>query len=185
MVARRHSVRVMAALVALIIVNLLALCMQVYRYLPNVHVRVIEPLPSSSMVISTRMQNQISSSTNEAEADAFHHPSNSSSTKATTKSTYVRYDLLTTMLERDNNVRSVAHQLPSIPSRRRMIAGTDGVPADAVRNLTYFLELRLRPNEEDRLLYVYNPMLVPLNRKYIDDTIIDDLGLLFDYEEFD
>jgi hypothetical protein len=185
MVAHRHSVRVMAALVALIIVNLLALCMQVYRYLPNVHVRVIEPLPSSSMVISTRMQNQISSSTNEAEADAFHHPSNSSSTKATTKSTYVRYDLLTTMLERDNNVRSVAHQLPSIPSRRRMIAGTDGVPADAVWNLTYFLESRLRPNEEDRPLYVYNPMLVPLNRKYIDDTIIDDLGLLFDYEEYE
>jgi len=180
MARRRYSVRVMTALVALIIVNLLALCMQVYHHLPDVNVRVVEPLPSSSMVISARMQNQISSSSNEAEADALLLPSNSSSTS---KSSYVRYDLLTTILERDN-VRSVAHQLPSIPHRRRMIAGTDGVPADAVRNLTYFLESRLRPDEEDRPLYVYNPMLVPLNRKYIDDTILDDLGLLFDYEEY-
>ena len=180
MARRRYSVRVMTALVALIIVNLLALCMQVYHYLPDVNVRVVEPLPSSSMVISARMQNQISSSSNEAEADALLLPSNSSSTS---KSSYVRYDLLTTILERDN-VRSVAHQLPSIPHRRRMIAGTDGVPVDAVRNLTYFLESRLRPDEEDRPLYVYNPMLVPLNRKYIDDTILDDLGLLFDYEEY-
>lgn len=180
---RQHSIRVMTALVALIIVNLLALCMQVYHYLPDVHVQVVEPLPSSSMILSARMQNQISSSSNETEPDALLLPSNSSF-KGTSKSSYVRYDLIPTILEHDN-VRSVAHQLPSIPRQRRMIAGTDGMPANAVRNLTYFLESRLRPNEEDRPLYVYNPMLVPLNQKYIDDTILDDLGLLFDYKEYE
>lgn len=111
----------------------------------------------------------------EAEAEAMLQ----SKSSATGSASVVRYDIVPKMLELDN-VHSVVHQLPSIPDRRRMVIGVDGVPADAVHNLTYFLESRLRPHEEDRPLYVYNPMLLPLNIKYLDDVILDDLYILME-----
>jgi hypothetical protein len=77
----------------------------------------------------------------------------------------------------------VSHMLPSIPMKRRMIYDervvVDGrryaVPPDAIRNLTYFLESRIRPDEEDRPLYVYNPMLLPLDPRYVDSSVLNDV----------
>eukprot|EP00956_Cyclotella_meneghiniana_P034144 scaffold101887_cov62-Cyclotella_meneghiniana.AAC.1 len=75
----------------------------------------------------------------------------------------IRYDVVASLLQ---NSYGRVHQLLSIPAKRRMVAGTYNnsytIPSDAVSNLTYFLESRLRENEEERPLYLYNPSLLPL-----------------------
>ncbi|KAL7540121.1 hypothetical protein ACHAWF_011313 [Thalassiosira exigua] len=89
----------------------------------------------------------------------------------------VRYDAVPPFLERAPGFRHVVHMLPSIPDRRRMLPWVPGVPGDAVRNRTYFLEARERPDEEDRPLYIYNPALLPLDNSRLGDIILSDLGL--------
>ncbi|KAL7541302.1 hypothetical protein ACHAXR_010795 [Thalassiosira sp. AJA248-18] len=99
----------------------------------------------------------------------------------------VRYDIVPTVLDQTQGYYGVVHQLPSIPDRRRMIptATSTGstnnnqyiVPSNAVHNLTYFLESRIRPDEEDRPLFLYNPMILPLDDRLIDGSILSDLSL--------
>lgn len=118
------------------------------------------------------------------------HDGSSSSTVATatatllrravheSKSDYIRYDAIPNVLENTQSIYGVVHQLPSIPNRRRMMQSSGNnftVPLNAVHNLTYFLESRERKDEEDRPLYIYNPMLLPLDNNLIDNTIINDL----------
>jgi len=108
----------------------------------------------------------------------------------------MRFDAVPIILDQQSQSYGVVHQLPSIPDRRRMISSTnDGndnnggdhllymTPSDAVRNLTYFLESRTRPNEEDRPLFTYNPMLLPLDRTVIGESILNDLSLDTDPED--
>lgn len=74
----------------------------------------------------------------------------------------IRYDVVSSLLQ---SSYGRVHQLLSIPPKRRMVAGTYNdytIPPDAVSNLTYFLESRLRDDEEERPLYLYNPALLPL-----------------------
>merc|ERR1712194_905446 len=61
------------------------------------------------------------------------------------------------------------------PDKRRMIPAV--APSNAVHNLTYFLESRSREDEQDRPLFTYNPMVLPLDFSVIDSTIISDLSL--------
>ena len=96
----------------------------------------------------------------------------------------VRYDIVPTILDQTRDYYGVVHQLPSIPNRRRMVVPMNNIqhdgyfiPSNAVHNLTYFLEARLRPNEEDRPLYLYNPMVLPLDRNIIGDNILSDLSI--------
>lgn len=51
------------------------------------------------------------------------------------------------------------------------------VPLNAAKNKEYFLESRESAIAEDQPLYLYNPMLVPLDDKIIDSTILDDLSI--------
>lgn len=99
----------------------------------------------------------------------------------------IRYDIVPSILAETRGSYGVVHQLPSIPDRRRMIGGGQQnqrqnqhkqyhVPSNAVHNLTYFLESRVRPNEEDRPLFIYNPMILPLDSRFIDDAIISNLS---------
>ena len=98
----------------------------------------------------------------------------------------VRYDIVPTILDQTNDYYGVVHQLPSIPNRRRMIVdnssshqnNNNNIPSNAIHNLTYFLESRLRPNEEDRPLYIYNPMVLPLDEKVLNENILSDLNLM-------
>ena len=92
--------------------------------------------------------------------------------RALLKDFMIRYDIVPTSLR---NSYGVVHQLPSIPETRRMIPAV--APLNAVHNLTYFLESRSRDNEQDRPLFTYNPMLLPLDESVIDRTIISDLLL--------
>ena len=74
----------------------------------------------------------------------------------------IRYDTISSLLV---SSPGVVHQLPSIPEKRRMrpkVYGNYSIPADAVTNLTYFLQSRLRDDEEERPLYLYNPSLLPV-----------------------
>jgi hypothetical protein len=95
----------------------------------------------------------------------------------------IPYDTVPKILHQSDSFHGVVHQLPSIPDRRRMIPNTSPkngepyVPSDAVKNLEYFLDSRERENEEDQPLYLYNPMLLPLDDKVIDSTILDDLSI--------
>ncbi|KAL9187239.1 hypothetical protein ACHAXT_001342 [Thalassiosira profunda] len=98
--------------------------------------------------------------------------------EALSKDDVIRYDVVPNILEETRGY-GVVHQLPSIPNRRRMIPTEDSkyyVPSDAVHNLTYFLEARARPDEEDRPLFIYNPMLLPLDDRVIDRAIISELS---------
>jgi hypothetical protein len=84
----------------------------------------------------------------------------------------IRYDKISSILQ---SSYGIVHQLPSIPPQRRMIPGTYGeyiIPPDATTNLTYFLQSRIRNDEEERPLYLYNPSLLPLNGERIDESII-------------
>eukprot|EP00986_Skeletonema_menzelii_P007658 scaffold3016_cov146-Skeletonema_menzelii.AAC.14 len=93
----------------------------------------------------------------------------------------IPYDVVPKLLHQSNTFYGVVHQLPSIPARRRMIPnitpqnGEPYVPLDAVNNLTYFLQSRESEIEEHQPLYLYNPMLVPLDDEDLDRTILDDL----------
>ena len=59
-----------------------------------------------------------------------------------------------------------------------IIHGDHDDPNNNIHNLTYFLEARIRPHEQDRPLYIYNPMLLPLNVDTLDcDSILQDLGM--------
>ena len=128
--------------------------------------------------------------------------SSSSSSSSLEKNEIVRYDIVPTILDQTRDYYGIVHQLPSIPNRRRMIPSTlttfdtsnEGnineqqlqqyfVPTNAIHNLTYFLEARIRPNEEDRPLYIYNPMVLPLNNKVLNYNILSDLLLGFGEEE--
>ncbi len=80
------------------------------------------------------------------------------------------YDIVPRILEETGEYYGVVHQLPSVPKRRRMTL-------DQVHNMTYFLEVRELPNVDEQPLYVYNPMLLPLNRDFLDEAIINDLTL--------
>jgi len=80
------------------------------------------------------------------------------------------YDIVPRLLEQTDEYYGVVHQLPSVPKRRRMTL-------DQVHNMTYFLEVRELPNVDDQPLYVYNPMLLPLNKNFLDEAIINDLTL--------
>ena len=128
----------------------------------------------------------------EEEGDVRRRPRSSSSSSSFS---FVRYDVVTDVLDRQRRGRGAygaVHQLPSIPDGRRMVVAGGGrggappptgrryydVPPDAVRNLTYFLESRMRPDEEDRPLYVYNPMLLPLDPKILDVSILKDLCII-------
>ncbi|KAL3778123.1 hypothetical protein ACHAWO_008075 [Cyclotella atomus] len=89
----------------------------------------------------------------------------------------IRYDKISSLIK---TAYGIVHQLPSIPPKRRMIPGTyDGytIPSDAVTNLTYFLQSRIRDDEEERPLYLYNPSLLSLDEETIDRTIIDNLNV--------
>ncbi|KAL3826907.1 hypothetical protein ACHAXA_005987 [Cyclostephanos tholiformis] len=114
------------------------------------------------------------------------------SSSISSSSSFDRYDavsiMLDCMVDDGRGAYGVSHMLPSIPIRRRMIPENDRVvdgrviprqryvvPSDAAWNLTYFLESRVRPDEEDRPLYLYNPMLLPLDPRHVGDTILDDL----------
>ena len=55
--------------------------------------------------------------------------------------------------------------------------GDPYVPLDAVNNLTYFLQSRESEIEEHQPLYLYNPMLVPLDDEVLDSAILDDLSI--------
>ena len=86
----------------------------------------------------------------------------------------IRYDKISSLLV---SSFGAVHQLPSIPEKRRMRPGVYGnytIPKDAVTNLTYFLQSRLRDDEEERPLYLYNPSLSPLaldNGSFVDNLI--------------
>lgn len=86
------------------------------------------------------------------------------------KNKVVPYDIVPRTLEESGEYYGVVHLLPAIPKHRRMTL-------DQVHNLTYFLESRERPNLDDHPLYIYNPMLLPLNKEIMDETIIRDLTL--------
>lgn len=88
----------------------------------------------------------------------------------------IRYDKISSLLK---SSYGVVHQLPSIPPKRQMVHGTYGsyaIPSDAVTNLTYFLESRVREDEEERPLYLYNPSLLPLNPDKVDGSVIENLS---------
>lgn len=55
--------------------------------------------------------------------------------------------------------------------------GEPYVPLDAVNDLEYFLNSRESEIEEHQPLYLYNPMLVPLDDEVLDSTILDDLSV--------
>jgi hypothetical protein len=117
------------------------------------------------------------------------HEKRVSNSSGNTTKVLLPYDIVTHALqEAPSSYSSIVHQLPSIPKRRRMIPLSSPTsssatqqeyylvpPPDAVHNLTYFLESRCRPDEEDRPLYVYNPMVLPLDPRYIDDLILNRL----------
>ena len=95
----------------------------------------------------------------------------------------IPYDIVPKILHQSDSFHGVVHQLPSIPVRRRMIPNTapqNGepyVPLDAVNDLEYFLKSRESEIEEHQPLYLYNPMLVPLDDEVLDSTILDDLSV--------
>ncbi|KAL7441961.1 hypothetical protein ACHAXH_006086 [Discostella pseudostelligera] len=88
----------------------------------------------------------------------------------------IRYDAVADAF--NEGAYGVVHQLPCIPDRRRMIIiGDHSDHKNKIHNLTYFLEARLSPHEQDRPLYIYNPMILPLNADNLDcDSILKDLG---------
>ncbi len=88
----------------------------------------------------------------------------------------IRYDAVAEAFE--EGAYGVVHQMPCIPDHRRMIImGDHDDHKNKIHNLTYFLEARVHPNEEDRPLYIYNPMILPLNDTILEyDTILKDLG---------
>ena len=55
--------------------------------------------------------------------------------------------------------------------------GDPFVPQDAVDNLNYFLESRVNEIEEHQPLFLYNPMLLPLDDEILDSIILDDLSV--------
>ncbi len=95
----------------------------------------------------------------------------------------IPYDIVPKILHQSASFHGVVHQLPSIPDRRRMIPNTapqNGepyVPLNAVNDLEYFLKSRESEVEEHQPLYLYNPMLVPLDDGVLDSTILDDLSV--------
>lgn len=100
----------------------------------------------------------------------------SSAAAATIPKNPIRYDKISSLMK---SSYGIVHQLPSIPPKRRMVPGTYGsytIPQDALTNLTYFLESRVREDEEERPLYLYNPSLLPLNQDKIQSKIVDNLG---------
>ena len=91
---------------------------------------------------------------------------------------YIRYDAIPSQLRRSFGV---VHQLPSIPERRLSRPSYQfNIPPNAVHNLTYFLEARVRDDVEDRPLYLYNPMLLPLDERFLDSSIVKDLSIVRD-----
>ncbi len=88
----------------------------------------------------------------------------------------IRYDAVAEALQEGSY--GVVHQMPCIPDNRRMIiVGDHDDHKNKIHNLTYFLEARVRPHEEDRPLYIYNPMILPLNDSILEyDSILKDLG---------
>lgn len=102
---------------------------------------------------------------------------NNKSSAAKIRKGPIRYDKVSSLLK---TAYGVVHQLPSIPPKRRMISGTyEGytIPSDAVTNLTYFLESRVREDEDERPLYLYNPSVLPLYKGNIAGAIIDNLNV--------
>ena len=90
---------------------------------------------------------------------------------------YIRYDAVPSQLRRSFGV---VHQLPSIPERRLSRPSYQfNIPPNAVQNLTYFLEARVREDVEDRPLYLYNPMLLPLDERFLS-SIVEDLSIVRD-----
>jgi len=177
----------MVILATLLAANLLVLGVQVWRFLPP---------PSDDAVRGgghkRRVRREEGEGEGEGEGDARRRPRSSSSSSSS--SSFVRYDVVADFLDRQRRGRGAygaVHQLPSIPGGRRMVVAGGGgggqappptgryydVPPDAVRNLTYFLESRMRPDEEDRPLYVYNPMLLPLDPRILDVSILKDLRI--------
>lgn len=91
---------------------------------------------------------------------------------------YIRYDAIPSQLRRSFGV---VHSLPSIPERRLSRPSYQfNIPHNAVHNLTYFLEARARDDVEDRPLYLYNPMLLPLDERFLDSSIVEDLSIFRD-----
>jgi len=159
----------------------------------------------SSSIFQKRIRCSLNNKETIPASQAIHHAlysSSSSSSLSLEKNEIVRYDIVPTILDQTRDYYGIVHQLPSIPNRRRMIPSTLTtsdtnkesninehlqqqyfVPTNAIHNLTYFLEARIRPNEEDRPLYIYNPMVLPLNNKVLNYNILSDLSLGFGEEE--
>lgn len=93
----------------------------------------------------------------------------------------ISYDVVPNILDQTNSFHGVVHTLPSIPASRRMFPistpekGHPTVPHDAASNLAYFLESRNFP-VEDQPLFLYNPMLLPLDEQVLDSAIIGGLS---------
>ena len=100
-----------------------------------------------------------------------------------TRDKVIPYDVVPKILHQSDSFHGVVPHLPSIPARRRMIPNTTPqngdpyVPLDAVNNLDYFLGSREKEIEEHQPLYLYNPMLVPLDDQVLSSTILDGLSI--------
>lgn len=100
-----------------------------------------------------------------------------------TRDKVIPYDAVPKILHQSDYFHGVVPHLPSIPARRRMIPNTTPqngdpyVPLDAVNNLDYFLGSREKETEEHQPLYLYNPMLLPLDDQVLSSTILDGLSI--------
>jgi hypothetical protein len=87
----------------------------------------------------------------------------------------ISYDVVPKILQ-NSSAYGVVHHLPSIPAHRRMISDGNYASPTPVNKLAYFLESREEFPEEDRPLYLYNPMLLPLDDQVIDSELINELS---------
>ena len=203
--AKRASTltRIAVALLTLIVANFFSLFILAFYFLPEhsgeISPRLVDLLESIHIGIASKwkFKRRIRSSSDSTTAEVG-DPAQALKQALSNNGggdEFVRYDIVPTILDQTRGYYGVVHQLPSIPDRRRMIPNNSNnanqhniqwynnsahrytVPTNAVHNLTYFLESRERPDEEDRPLYIYNPMLLPLDSKRMDSSILSNLRL--------